>query len=59
MHQVRYDDPHSLSLKYAAAETLGLRGVGVWNIDSLDFSDAPYAVQQTKEMFDALPNYPK
>ena len=59
MHQVRYDDPESLGLKYSAAEMLGLRGVGTWNIDCLDFSSAPYAEEQTKKMFGAFPSYPK
>lgn len=57
MHQVRYDDPTSLKLKYQMAVHLGLRGVGTWNIDSLDYSDAPYAAQQRKLMFDAFPSY--
>ncbi|KAL8579254.1 hypothetical protein ACOMHN_010838 [Nucella lapillus] len=59
MHQVRYDDPTSLGLKYGLAEGLGLRGVGTWNIDCLDFSHAPYAREQTRLMFDALPTYPR
>lgn len=58
MHQVRYDDPESLAIKYQMAMLVDLRGVGSWNIDCLDFSDAPYAVQQTKLMFEALPSYP-
>ncbi|KAK7486439.1 hypothetical protein BaRGS_00022363 [Batillaria attramentaria] len=59
MHQVRYDDPMSLGLKYKMAVELGLRGVGTWNIDCLDYSDASYAVQQRQLMFDAFPSYPR
>eukprot|EP00916_Digyalum_oweni_P017764 GHVL01029333.1.p1 GENE.GHVL01029333.1~~GHVL01029333.1.p1 ORF type:complete len:374 (-),score=18.52 GHVL01029333.1:66-1187(-) len=59
MNQVRYDDPESLKVKYSAAQSLGLRGVGTWNIDCLDYSDAPYAAEQTQKMFDAFPTYPR
>lgn len=59
MHQVRFDDPISLRLKYEVAEMFNLRGVGTWNIDCLDFSDASYAKEQTSLMFKAFPNYPR
>lgn len=59
MHQVRYDDPQSLGLKTKLAVHLGLRGMGTWNIDSLDYSNAPYAAYQRQLMFDAFPSYPR
>ncbi|XP_076451151.1 di-N-acetylchitobiase-like [Babylonia areolata] len=58
MHQVRYDDPVSLRIKYSLAMSLDLRGVGTWNIDCLDFSSTPFAQRHRQEMFDALPHYP-
>jgi hypothetical protein len=54
--QVWYDDPRSLAAKYSLAAELGLRGVGVWNLDLLDYADAtgPAAQQQTRDMWAAL-----
>ena len=54
--QVWYDDPRSLRPKYRLAAELGLRGVGIWNLDLLDYSAAaaPVARQQTRDMWDAL-----
>ena len=54
--QVWYDDPRSLAPKFRLAAELGLRGVGVWNLDLLEYSAAaaPAARQQTRDMWDAL-----
>lgn len=54
--QVWYDDPRSLTPKFRLAAELGLRGVGVWNLDLLDYSaaGAPGARRQTRDMWDAL-----
>ena len=52
LKQVWFDDERSLGLKYAAAKALGLRGVGMWNADALDYSN-PY---QTQAMWSALPD---
>ena len=54
--QVWYDDPRSLTPKFRLAAELGLRGVGVWNLDLLDYSAAaaPGTRQQTRDMWDAL-----
>lgn len=41
--QVWYDDPASLALKYATAAHLGLRGVGMWHLDALDYRCADAA----------------
>eukprot|EP01098_Paradermamoeba_levis_P007045 TRINITY_DN2927_c0_g6_i1.p1 TRINITY_DN2927_c0_g6~~TRINITY_DN2927_c0_g6_i1.p1 ORF type:complete len:424 (-),score=93.29 TRINITY_DN2927_c0_g6_i1:42-1211(-) len=55
-HQVWYDDPESLRYKFEVAKTLNLRGVGMWNADSLDYSGSPSTKNQTKEMWNAF-NY--
>lgn len=46
----------SLVPKFRLAAELGLRGVGVWNLDLLDYSEAgpPTAAQQTRDMWAAL-----
>jgi len=54
IHQVQFDDPHSLSLKYKLAQVMGLRGVGVWNIDSLDYTDTAMGEDIRRKMFGAL-----
>ncbi|XP_071983583.1 di-N-acetylchitobiase-like [Engystomops pustulosus] len=54
IHQVWYDDPESISLKVAYIKTLGLRGVGMWHGDLLDYSDDPIAQQQTADMWKVL-----
>ncbi|XP_056388514.1 di-N-acetylchitobiase-like [Hyla sarda] len=54
IHQVWYDDPQSISLKVAYVKILGLRGVGMWHGDVLDYSDDPIARQQTEDMWKAL-----
>ncbi|KAM4642228.1 di-N-acetylchitobiase [Discoglossus pictus] len=54
VHQVWYDDPQSISLKAAYVKTHGLRGIGMWNGDLLDYSKDPVAEQQTKDMWNAL-----
>ncbi|KAL2090116.1 hypothetical protein ACEWY4_014804 [Coilia grayii] len=54
VHQVWYDDPKSISLKAAYVTKLGLRGIGMWSADCLDYSDDPIAQQQSRDMWDAL-----
>jgi di-N-acetylchitobiase len=55
VRQVWFDDPHSLSLKYAVAKSMGLRGVGVWELDSLDYNSTdPVVVNQTAAMWAAI-----
>ncbi|RUS75440.1 hypothetical protein EGW08_016790 [Elysia chlorotica] len=53
--QVHYDNPKSLTIKYGFAASLGLRGVGMWNIDELDYSDTVQAANMRSLMFSALP----
>ncbi|KAM4022807.1 di-N-acetylchitobiase isoform 1-T1 [Anomaloglossus baeobatrachus] len=54
IHQVWYDDPQSISLKAAYIKKLGLRGIGMWNGDLLDYSNDPIAQKQTADMWKAL-----
>ncbi|XP_053324943.1 di-N-acetylchitobiase-like [Spea bombifrons] len=54
VHQVWYDDPQSIALKVAYVRKRGLRGVGMWNGDLLDYSSDPVAQQQTAAMWKAL-----
>ncbi|OCT82516.1 hypothetical protein XELAEV_18025048mg [Xenopus laevis] len=54
LHQVWYDDPVSISLKSAYVKIHGLRGIGMWNGDLLDYSRNPIAETQTKSMWNAL-----
>ncbi|XP_041647051.1 di-N-acetylchitobiase isoform X2 [Cheilinus undulatus] len=54
IHQVWYDDPLSLCPKAESVKSKGLRGIGMWNGNILDYSDDPVARQQTAEMWNAL-----
>lgn len=50
-----YDDPHSLAAKFQVASDAGLAGVGMWNLDCLDYSSAdPLVQQQTAAMWATL-----
>ncbi|XP_059164007.1 uncharacterized protein LOC131946963 [Physella acuta] len=54
-YQVQFDDPDSLMIKYKLAAELGLRGIGIWTIDFLDYSDTPEGLDMRTSMFNALP----
>ncbi|XP_003974294.2 di-N-acetylchitobiase [Takifugu rubripes] len=54
IHQVWYDDPQSICPKAEYVKTAGLRGIGMWNGNSLDYSDEAVARQQTGLMWNAL-----
>nr|XP_048309606.1 di-N-acetylchitobiase [Myodes glareolus] len=53
-HQVWYDNPQSISLKAAYVKNYGLRGIGMWNANCLDYSEDTLAREQTKAMWGAL-----
>ncbi|XP_066481208.1 di-N-acetylchitobiase-like [Tiliqua scincoides] len=53
-HQLWFDDPRSISLKAAYVKERGLRGIGMWNGNCLDYSGDPIAQEQTKAMWEAL-----
>ena len=50
--QVWMDDVESLSVKYEMAKRMGLRGVGMWTADFLNYSQP--IVNTTKEMWQAM-----
>ncbi|EDV24737.1 uncharacterized protein TRIADDRAFT_56839 [Trichoplax adhaerens] len=55
IHQIWYDDPESLKLKYETAKhTFKMRGLAFWTVDSLDYGNSPSAKNQTKEMWNAI-----
>ncbi|XP_067845925.1 di-N-acetylchitobiase-like [Heptranchias perlo] len=53
-HEVWYDDPQSISMKSAIVKKFGLRGVGMWNANQLNYSNDPSAIKQTEDMWNAL-----
>lgn len=52
-HDVRYDDPQSLTCKYQLISTYNLRGVGMWHPDSLDYKNTT----MVKDFWGGLPNF--
>ncbi|KAM7409496.1 hypothetical protein PAMA_001129 [Pampus argenteus] len=54
IHQVWYDDPESICPKANLVKSKGLRGIGMWNGNILDYSDDPVARQQTAMMWNSL-----
>lgn len=55
LSQVWFDTPASLEQKYAIAAELGLRGVGMWNLDCLDYRCTDLACRgETEAMWAAL-----
>lgn len=61
--QLWYDDIESLSIKYALAAAHGLRGVGVWTANMLDYGPPPFnhtasIPQATREMWSAISTTP-
>ncbi|TRY82625.1 hypothetical protein DNTS_032570 [Danionella cerebrum] len=54
VHQVWYDDPESIALKASYVAQRGLKGIGMWNGNLLDYSKDPVARKQTEDMWNAL-----
>ena len=55
VHQVWYDDAQSLTVKNEMAKGMGVRGVGVFYLDALDYSSTDPAVQEeNKKMYASL-----
>lgn len=52
--QIQYDDPWSVLLKYKLAATEGLKGVGMWTIDALDYTLTEPGAKMRKDMFDTF-----
>ena len=59
IHQVWMDDPETLLIKYDLANDRQLFGIGMWNVDTLDYSEnATKEVQQdTKDMWNAMERF--
>ncbi len=57
MHQIWYDDIESLTLKYQYAVKHGMKGVGMWDVDLLDYSNTTQGAKLRRDMWDALPKY--
>uniref|UniRef100_A0A8C6V970 Di-N-acetylchitobiase n=1 Tax=Naja naja TaxID=35670 RepID=A0A8C6V970_NAJNA len=53
-HQLWFDNAKSISLKAAYAKERGLRGIGMWNANCLDYSASIAAQQQREAMWKAL-----
>ncbi|KAH9510129.1 hypothetical protein Btru_043524 [Bulinus truncatus] len=58
-YQVQFDDVTSLQIKYELAADLGLRGVGMWTVDFLDYTDSDRGKRMRAAMFGALPSQSK
>lgn len=50
VHQVWYDDPESLVLKYQLAKKIGMKGLAFWNVDCLEYNGS----QSSKILTDAM-----
>nr|UCK81486.1 chitinase-like protein 3-1 [Arenicola marina] len=55
IRQVWYNDVQSLRMRYPLAAQHGLRGVGMWDLDMLDYSNTQMAADMRREMFGAVP----
>lgn len=60
MHQIWMDDPVTLVLKYQVAYVGHLLGIGMWNVDTLDYSSnaTKQAKQDTIDMWNAMEQFP-
>jgi len=56
LHEVWYDDPASLALRYAVAKRLSWRGVGMWNADVFDYS-TDSGRKDAQAMWDAMATF--
>ena len=54
MHQVWFDNPHSLRVKYQFAKDQKLRGIGFWNLDLLDYNGSP---NEVNDMWNAIQEF--
>lgn len=54
--QIWYDDPESLQHKYKMAQSLELRGIGFWHLDTLAYGprSSPVQRRQTAAMWKAV-----
>lgn len=57
IYQWWYDDVESLSLKYDLAKRYNLKGVGMYALDHLDYSNSTRAIAQRQEMWQAIKDH--
>ena len=59
VHQVWMDDPQTLGIKYHLASDRQLFGIGMWNVDCLDYSAnaTKEAQQDTIDMWTAMEQF--
>lgn len=60
IHQVWMDDPETLMIKYDLANSFYLRGIGMWEADSVDCSvnTSSEVKQDTRDMWEAMRRFP-
>ncbi|XP_022110867.1 di-N-acetylchitobiase-like isoform X2 [Acanthaster planci] len=56
-HQVWYDDPETLVVRYLYAKNADLRGVSMWQAECLDYGPDPETKRLTKAMWDAIDKF--
>jgi len=56
-HQIWYDDSATLSWKISFATFKNLRGIGVWNANTLDYSGSSSSKVMISDMWGTFPNY--
>ncbi|XP_038059836.1 di-N-acetylchitobiase-like [Patiria miniata] len=56
-HQVWYDDPETLTVRYLYAKHADLRGVAMWHAECLDYGPDPATQKLTKAMWDAIDEF--
>eukprot|EP01089_Gocevia_fonbrunei_P013710 TRINITY_DN3570_c0_g3_i1.p1 TRINITY_DN3570_c0_g3~~TRINITY_DN3570_c0_g3_i1.p1 ORF type:complete len:360 (+),score=61.54 TRINITY_DN3570_c0_g3_i1:105-1184(+) len=56
-YQMWYDDLRSLEIKYKYASTMHTRGLAMWNVDAIDYSDTTAGKKQREEWFALLKKY--
>ena len=54
MTQVWYDDPESLIKKYVYARSEGMKGVGMWHADAIDYSKTAAGREEQQAMWGAI-----
>jgi len=59
IHQMWYDDPVSLAMKYALQSKLSLRGLSMWHMDALYYGNDQSQYEQTVVMWDTMAKYDK
>lgn len=53
MHLIFFDMPYSYASKYQTVQWLDLRGVGVWHLNHLNYSDVSHVIQ----LWNTFPSY--